>query len=277
MIPFYLITNAGTLVHNMQAQTYPRHLVLAQVLKTVPKCVEVLLHMRKTYFPRIILDNGAYEGELCKSSEYIGLISVLRPSVAVLPDLVGAPAENSRKASFDFHTNAMAGLGSKGAMMEFMYVPQGQTKEENLAEFAWAIEKLPRRQFVIGLGKSFKLWGTETEDEEVRRMRMVNAIAELPGFDRARFHLLGARWNFSREYERHLNIQGMDTYKPCRMAFAQTTPDMANGENTPHVPHTEMRIAPNLRTSVDLYCKHWNLFNGKEHFAPAPTHRKQVK
>lgn len=47
----------------------------------------------------VILDNGAYEGDLVSSQEYADMIRELKPSVYVLPDVPGQFAESMKSSS----------------------------------------------------------------------------------------------------------------------------------------------------------------------------------
>lgn len=71
----------------------------------------------------LILDNGAYEGQL-NISNYSEAITWYRPTVAVLPDLYLAPSARSFNLSFGFLEIY------RGYQPEWMFVPQAEPGDE---------------------------------------------------------------------------------------------------------------------------------------------------
>jgi hypothetical protein len=239
LIPFYMIANMGTLVLSRFAQTYPRHLILSQVYQ-LPEAetYRATLKAMRSKGVRIILDNGAYEGHDVGFQEYIDVILDLKPQVIVLPDLVGRNHRKSRACSLDFVEKLEAVLGSKGLTnslypREYMYCPQGASKEEVLDEFGYAYAEASYWA-IIGVGRCYQLWYDESKDGpdpevETARIRMLQTLADIPGATRGhvRHHVLGARWNPPPAYaplqSSGLNIIGLDTFKPVHCALAGVT------------------------------------------------------
>lgn len=276
MLAYYLIANTGTLLHNPYAQSYQRQLMLTQMFEKDPRLMTVAKHIRKN--ARIILDNGEYEGFSVSTRQYTEVIKELMPQVVVLPDLFQGDAEKSRQTSLAYWDELCSKLGPKVHRITPMYVPQGRTKEENFQAFEWAIKYLPPKKFIIGFGKSYLLWRNSVDEPhtETIRERMIHAVMALPGAAKHHFHVLGARWTFTRAYGQYPGILGVDTYKPCRCALAgRVYTDTIKDGDVAHVPHHSVLEATQLRTNVEAFAKRWNLYNGPDFFAPLPPHAKQ--
>lgn len=249
MIPYYLITNVGTFVGSDFALKYPRHLILLRQLRAGGQAfLDRLAQMRRHTMPSIILDNGLAEGHVANTDEYMDAIKKTRPSCVVLPDLLDVSAAESRNHSLDFADRIRKecpNLLNEG--MRMMFVPQGLNPHDNLACYAWALQRLDPTNFVIGIGLSWKLWQKQhpelDKETEAARELMFEQIMAIPSSSRYRFHVLGGRWGASHLYARYPNIVGLDSVKPCTCAL--------NGMVYPHrpaIPKTEhentLRCAP---------------------------------
>lgn len=221
---FNLITNVGTLLHSQFARKYPQMLCLSQIYeKSVDYRNALRDKMRQGH--RIILDNGAHEGFDVDLNDYAIVAKDLEPSVIVLTDLVGRSSKDSRDRSLQFVT-LMEGPGGLPSKTEYMYTPQGRCRSEVLDEYAWAIENLDPKRFIIGLGQGYLQWchGPGDENSEITRLPMVQSVMALPGAAACRFHLLGARWEATpmvgSVYASYPNLIGVDTIKPVTCAEA---------------------------------------------------------
>lgn len=267
-IPLYLIFNYGTIAKSTDhhyAWKYQRHLVLAQHLVDNQLFLDGYNKMRLNSpdgWHRLILDNGAYEDQLCDMGEYLTVVHDLKPDVVILPDLPGIRASTSRKRSLKFmellrrYTPHLLEDG-----MQVMYCPQGAGYRDVMDEFVWACGKLYNDPgWLIGIGKCHEYWQGRGERG---RMDMVEAISRITHANQCRFHLLGMRWDtgFSDPknvtYPNYPNIIGMDTTKATKCALEHKVfPDK------PEVIHTMdspwMVDEPYLIKSVDGICDAWN-------------------
>lgn len=231
---FYLITNIGTFMGEERIRQLPYHLVLAQVLETDSTyygCVLKVCRERE-----VILDNGAYEGIVFSPDKYLEMALDLKPWCVVLPDLVGEDAKLTRKLSIDFSLKLPED-------QQVMYVPQGRTPEEVLDEYDWAVEHMNPDLTILGIGKSYLLWG-EGEDA---RSEMLDEIAMTEPACDSRYHILGARWVPTKTFaETYIPVIGIDTMKPCACALAGIVyPD----EPTEKISHLSPEVA-----SWELLC-----------------------
>lgn len=222
MIPYYMIVNAGTLLHYESVRTYPRHLVLAPVLARNSDMLDTVREMIKSGVA-VILDNGAYEGELMSTKEYAQMVAFLQPTVAVLPDLPNHNHLDSRDCSMD----AWRQIRQLNPTQKVMYQPQGVTREQVLKEYSHIIHTYTGHQaLVIGLGLAYKHWlpggpTSATPDDEGAREHMVVSVMNIPNAHKHKYHILGGRWEGSWLFSDNWpNIKGLDTAKPCNCALA---------------------------------------------------------
>lgn len=283
MIGFYLITNGAAFTKMPEVRLYPRHLLLAPVLKACPEALRTAKHLRETRGDsiRIILDNGAYEGQLMSPNEYLRMCRELRPQVVVLPDLVGTSWKESHKLSQAFLYTLRAS-GTWGHSVDAMFVPQGDSKEANLEAYQHAIETLDPETVILGFGLSHRLWH-EPRDGNIRasetpRIRMVEAVMKLPGARKFRYHILGARKVPTGIYANMASIGfarivGLDSYKPFRLACGDTLQESPTGRML----HTGTILPGDnlLFPAINKFCASWKLFNGPEVFEGVSKHRKQ--
>jgi hypothetical protein len=196
------------------------------------------------------------------SDEYMHMAKELRPHVVVLPDLVGEDWERSASISEEFMAKLRT-QGDWGRDVDVMYVPQGRTQEENKKAYRWAINVCDPRKTIIGLGKSYLLWHTSAMPEkgttEHPRIALASYVARLPNANKFRFHLLGARPTASHLYNsmhilNHINISGLDSYKPFKAAYKAAT-------NLPGPAHTSADLIPDalLDKHVTAFCELWGL------------------
>lgn len=226
MIPYFMITNLGTFLRSEYARAYPRHLILLQqVCAGGTAFLQRLQDMRERTRPSIILDNGLAEGLTADEDVYIAAVKATRPTCVVLPDLLGVPANVSREHSLRFADRLRKecnDLLSGG--MRMMFVPQGTSTHDNLACYAWALQRLDPASFTIGVGLSWKLWQQQhpalSPTSEDSRVLMFTEIMGMPSASRHRFHILGARWDATKVYAQYSNVIGLDSVKPCTCAMA---------------------------------------------------------
>ena len=214
---YYMITNVGTLLRSTYAQTYPRHLALAPMICKNPAHAALIMQMARRG-TRIILDNGAHEGITIDEEVYLDVAVGIQPSIVVLPDVVGWPAEKSRARGMRFHDRAM----KTTLQCEYMYALQGSDPDDALRDYQWAITHLDPLHYVIGLGQVYLLWekAYHIYGEEARVRMMQDMASSCPIPERYRFHILGARWAPppSPLTAVGLDVVGIDSIKPCHCA-----------------------------------------------------------
>jgi hypothetical protein len=191
---------------------YPRHLVLAHALlkdHEAEAAVQRLIKAKRS----VVLDNGAYEGELANSIAYLKLAERLQPAIVILPDIVGAKAERSRKEAMKFYDRAKEVL----PLTRFMYVPQGASKEDVLEEFKFQNDTSDK-DMILGIGKCYLYWGETSSN----RVHMVEDIVNHIGEENIRndWWLLGTRRPPVSIKVYPGPIMAMDTFKPIREARA---------------------------------------------------------
>ncbi len=258
---YYMIVNTGTFMKSEYAASYPRHLVLAQVLMkdaaytgAVRRAIEA--------GTRVILDNGAHEGIDVDINSYLQLAVALEPWCVVLPDLVGRPPGQSRERQMDFYRTIRDRLPGE---TQYMYVGQGRTPEEALDDFDWASNTLHPDRFIIGLGQAYLLWRYAFDygdDHEGARAQMIEEVFSAEPMAVYRYHVLGARWappvvSFSQ----YSQVIGIDTIKPCYCAHWGTTyPDMGQDKKIARNSRTAVDDI-SLKANVDAFCKAYGAIN----------------
>jgi hypothetical protein len=105
------------------------HLVLSHVTNAL---YQQFYRKRSEAGDLVILDNGAYEGQV-NSDQLLERIGLYHPKVVVLPDLLGGSGEDSFRLSKTFHDRWRSIISHT----EWMYVPQGET----LKDFEYALNK----------------------------------------------------------------------------------------------------------------------------------------
>lgn len=209
---FYIIGTNAELRYSPFVRDFPTHLVLATPLQKDPETAEQVARLIQQG-RQVILDNGAYEGELCPDIFYAKLAQQLQPWCVVLPDLVGADNIKSRETSI----KSFYELQEKVPKARFMYVPQGKNKNQILEEFQYANENLSEN-FIIGIGKCYLYWG----EDNIHRVQMIEDIRQNLGESiNHEWHVLGARKTPTKAFAQYSNIIGIDTFKPVRYARAE--------------------------------------------------------
>lgn len=226
---YYMITNAGTMIHSTELRNYPYHLVLAQMCLANPLYMNMAkeLCMRRGHY--VILDNGAHEGQLVGDDDYIDVIREIMPHVAVMPDLIGEHSAASRDRSLEFATRMFSAFGSK---VKGMFAGQGSSPEDVINGYEWAYQNLDPSWFAIGFGQSYLQFERPADGfvDEMARSALLLRLRDRLGFKTPEHtgHILGARWvpdsNTSGLVDSYagLNICGLDTIKPCKCALDKT-------------------------------------------------------
>ncbi len=236
-IPFYLITNKASLVNNPVVRLYPRHLILAHLLREDPAYAGIVERWIKAARVderplHVIMDNGAYEKQIVGTGDLVALAAYLKPDVIVMPDAVGEPhratwelgqvfVEHMEKKLRTMHTASRSKLARQYDPI-YMYVSQGVSPHDVMEGYALAMNKLDPQKYVMGLGLGYKAWlsPSDPEESEAARERMVEDIFSLPKSSTFRWHILGARWNATKHFAEYSPyICGLDTFKPCQSAL----------------------------------------------------------
>jgi hypothetical protein len=273
MMKYYLIPSVGALTLE-EVQRYPHQLALAPVLLKHPETMEILRVARKRWIQDLILDNGAYEQELVSDTTLIEVAYNLRPDIVVLPDLPENPREVSRNRGLAF-AQRLVDWWQPYCTMEapyppkFMYVPQGIDAPDVLDDYDWALNNLDPDQFVIGMGISYRHWGT---DEEAR-YEQFQEVAMHSRFKAYRFHILGARWGGLRHFGAFDNVTGIDSRKPMSCAYT-TTPYPVKPQY--RAAHTSARIpdVSTLASNIRSFCHEYNCEEPTDwidHVTPRPS------
>lgn len=97
------------------------HLVLSHVVNPV---YQQFYRQRSQAGDLVILDNGAYEGEV-NANQLLERIGLYHPKVVVLPDMLGGDARDSYNLARGFHE-----VWKSKLPMQWMFVPQGRTSQE---------------------------------------------------------------------------------------------------------------------------------------------------
>lgn len=144
----------------------------------------------------VVLDNGAFEGELVDTNTYLAVANIIKPGVLVAPDLMNARAQSNLTHACNFATRfEMAGLNA-----ELMFVPQ--CERNDVAGYKSALEVAIKSKYFKWLGicrnSCFNAFGqyTHTLNENMNKFYFGvwaerNGILELARAVGVRFHLLG--------------------------------------------------------------------------------------
>jgi hypothetical protein len=237
----------------------PNTLVLAQLCTS--RGYRTRIKQKLEDGDRIILDNGAHEGIDIDLNEYKQIALDLLPSVVVLTDLVGRSNLDSRKQSLEFIRRLSVDDSEKfmRAGTKFMYVPQGQTKDQVLYDYAWALDNLSSEQYVIGLGQGYLCWVDADHDanDETTRAPMIEQVMEKAHGYPHEFHVLGARWAAGGcDYSIYENITGIDSIKPCTCAsfgltYPQRPPKGQRSVDRMSAPAVDEKL---LLANVEAFC-----------------------
>ena len=150
----------------------------------------------------VVLDNGAFEGELVSNELYVEVAQRIRPKVLVVPDLLNADSQMNYNYALAFVADYLKELPDPKPQL--MYVPQ--CKRDETAEYCRVIKKaIVSDQFHwLGICRNscFNAFGkyTHTEDEAINKF-FFGAWAEREGIfalareKDVRFHLLGIGGN----------------------------------------------------------------------------------
>jgi hypothetical protein len=224
-IPYYMIANIGTLVQSKMVQRYPYHLFLAQLYIESEDYRSTIKRMRIEYGTRVILDNGAHEGEIIEPDLYAEVLQDMLcpdlPMTVVLPDLIGFNAIRSRVRGMVFMERF-----ERFPELTFMYVPQGEHQEDIVREFYLAQERLDPNRCILGFGQSYLKWEDQYVRDEDARFQLVRRVVE-GGRHPVPYHILGARWRPRRwdwldGYRNEIKVLGLDTVKPITCALGHT-------------------------------------------------------
>ncbi len=213
---YFMILNAGTMLdaheHDNWIMRYKAHLGLSQMLDA---CNELYAPYKKIMENGgcVILDNGAHEGIDCDTGQYLTTVGRLRPSIVVLPDLIGRPGRESREASLSFART----IRQKFPKMKMMFAPQGQNELDTLSEYEWAMRNLNPEHYIIGFGQAYLVWENDTRKDEDARAELIKQVLARSMGNKHTFHILGGRWipkDFSYLWTAD-NFMGLDSIKPC--------------------------------------------------------------
>lgn len=122
-----------------------RHFALAQWCRNHPGYLELMRELRGRG-DHIILDNGAYEGEMLDFPDLYEIAWVLKPNVLVLPDFIGQPKE-TEYVSRQFQKSFVA-------TVETMFVLHST---ETLEEYIWRYAAI--KTSWIGIPKKLRVEG----------------------------------------------------------------------------------------------------------------------
>jgi hypothetical protein len=212
---------------------------------------------------RIILDNGAHEGVDMDIQSYAEVVKDLKPAVVVMTDKVGISNVGSRARSLHL-LNYVTPKDLPGT--KFMYTPQGEDKDQVLADYEWALNRLDPSEFMLGLGQGYLCWADKDRPDTVNledtRVPMVEAVMKLPNADKFEFHLLGARWSAGQSrYDQFANISGVDTIKPVTCSefrtYYPTRPPIRCINREGYHEIDEAYLAANIETFCESYHADW--------------------
>lgn len=227
-LDYVMIANIGTLQRSHLAHAYTRHLMLAQfAAPSCPyhQCYSDLIREFVRMGHHVILDNGAFEGQLVPDEQYLNIIKLTKPTAVVLPDIVGASNIDSRKRSLLFALRLLS--TDLNNNMQLMYIPQGLDEAQIMSEYQWALAYFDPARYIIGFGLSYRRFARSEQDRlwnENARENLVLRVSGLPGFSQFRFHIFGARWEPTRTYAAMPEIIGIDSIKPCTCAYHHRWP-----------------------------------------------------
>lgn len=260
---FHIIANAGSLLGHQAIRSYPWHLTLPQICHAHPDVVPTLAQMSREGV-RIILDNGAYEGQVFNEDEFLRLVSQIDPAVIVLPDRPESVFDHSLKVSMTFYDRVRALCPNPNT--KYMFCPQGCDKMDVLDGTVRFIRNTAARRetdrFILGLGLCARHWEVKTDagsNAELGRLQMISALtsAAKSGINSMEIHILGARRQGSSAYNVYPTVSGVDTSKPMRCALA----GVVFPEEAPSMPHASMDIVnlELLKANVKAWNEQWEV------------------
>ena len=267
---YYLITNAGTLLHNEYAQAYPSHLVLAQMLLDNSLFAAKISAMIEGG-TKVILDNGAHEGVVVQLNTYGRLAKNLKPWCVVLPDVVGMPAKKNRDRCLTFAERLLNSSEFAGSDVQLMYAVQGTTAAESLDAYDWAADNLDPDRYIIGIGQSYLLWLQDMPDvkgHEQARTIEVTDIMMNENAGKFWYHVLGARWESTAAYSKYPNIIGIDTIKPCHCALNHTVYPHKPPNTDPAYKSTKVATSDLLHINIMYFCQEYGASSGTAFTTP---------
>ena len=270
MIPFYLITNVGTLTSSTYAQHFPRHFLLAQIYTNAPPVYQKIVRDLRRRGLKLILDCGAYEGVLIDIPEYVDIIKDIKPDIVVLPDIpFDGSATKERAKEFLMMTQWQA--------PHYIYVPHGDCVSDTLAAYDIAFHTIDPLRFIIGLGISYKHWcssppnhgcdsGDEYDHPEKGRIEFVQDVLNITGAEHFRLHLFGGRRRPTKQFTRWTDqIVGLDAYDPCACALSgRAYPIEGTFKKLDHGSLKEPATDDLLKTSVENFCELYGINAGRE-------------
>lgn len=288
---YYAIQNVGTFLGTPWAMYMERQLWLSQVIAAAPEIYRTKLRLVRgsRLIKDIILDNGAYEDCLVPDDLLLGHVMEYMPHTIVLPDMPDGDGQASEDRAYNFvKMMTERKLFAKQGIARLIYVPQGRDKLDTLVSFE-RLFKNPRHwcwtlpttvSFVIGIGRSYRHWSTDTVDpatglsdvktERPREAMWLDLQTEFAAqMTRWHFHILGGRRHATRMWSRFSNITGLDAYEPCRWAVQASDPLEAS-HNRP-VPHSSLEAADaaSYYGFVREYCQQYNMNEGTIHWTPS--------
>lgn len=268
---YYMILNVGTFVTSATLRRYKKHMLLAQQYASKGaydvRYRSLIKEMAQSSQHHLIMDNGAHEGIDIDLDTYKLILSEVKPDVAVLPDLVGRPSQESFELSLRFrdwiekylpHTN-------------YMFAAQGQDKESILNSYQRALNEFEPSKCIIGFGQAYLTWETEQcKQEEARRDLIQDLLAQnnMRYMERFRYHILGGRWApmkvtslSARRNHTGLPITGIDSVKPLTSVRShELYPKIGKaGTKTDLCDHKESLGSIILSRSIDRFVEAYGL------------------
>jgi len=132
----------------------------------------------------VILDNGVFEGNLIQDKELLELMTVLRPAVLIIPDILNGHTETNYQRALDFLETAVPIRDAQSPKTKFMFVPQctypshclntneRNAKRERFWHWLWqAVSNKDISWLGICRDAVFNAFGdiTQTQDQEINR------------------------------------------------------------------------------------------------------------
>jgi len=214
---------------NVLASLTDYDFVIAPICKKYPEYLSFNIAQRlKGRF--VVLDNGAFEGELMDTDELIALAKEIHPQEIVAPDVIGdrkATIEHTKEFVEKFHE---ADLGN----IQIQVAPQGGSFDE----WADCYRELANLPSVSTLGLSYvghfqnpedgNWFGSNIVAQEATRLRFLYYLigSRLLRSDKAH-HLLGLYSPAAlRQYSRYPFLRSMDSSFPIICAQHRTEMDV---------------------------------------------------
>lgn len=268
---FSLILNPGTVIaHPDVLRLFDSHLVLSHVLQQAGDVGEdvasIYCEVAEAGIP-VILDNGAEERAEFNAEYYLSLISLMRPTIAVLPDI-----KHCRRSSF---TASMAFVEDAESVLcdheipRWMVVPQASSMDEMVESCLDVYRSCDPERFVVGIpirsGASFEDGKmVHPADYDYRRKLLMERVLERSPdlahtFDH---HLLGCGWYpGDTAVSTAPNLMSLDTTKPMntsangiRFLPSQGRPQMVDARSL----FASVSL-PLLASNVKDFCGWWRL------------------